>query len=193
MAQPREKKLTPDAYFEMEETSEYKSDYYAGELFAMTGASVNHSLVVSNVLTAFNNALRNSDCYVFPSDMKVELERAQHYVYPDISVVCGGIKYAANRNDVISNPVVIIEILSESTKDYDRGTKFQAYRKVFSLRDYILIDQDMVHVEYFYKNESGFWTLEEFDNPNDCLSVKSIHTELSLKDIYYRIEFTESN
>jgi Uma2 family endonuclease len=191
MGHPQEKKIiTPEEYFETEARAEYKSEYYYGEIFAMSGASVKHNLIVSNLITALNNALRKTDCFVFPSDIKVELEKAGHYAYPDVSVVCGDIEYADDRDDIITNPVVIIEVLSESTKDYDRGTKFQAYRKIPSLRDYILIDQYTCHAEHFFKNESGFWTLEEFQDINDALSVRSVNAKLPLKDIYYRIKLT---
>ncbi len=189
MGQPQEKKIiTPEEYFQMEETAKYKSEYYYGEIFAMSGASVSHNLIVSDVITSLNIALRKTHCLVFPSDIKVELDRAEHYAYPDVSVVCGDISYGADRNDIITNPIVIIEVLSESTKDYDRGTKFQAYRKISSLRDYILIDQYTRHVEYFFKNKSGQWTLEEFQDANDSFTIRSIKVELSLDNIYYRVK-----
>lgn len=187
MGQPQEKIITPEEYFEMEEAAEYKSEYYYGEIFAMS-ASVNHNLIVSDVITFLNTALRETHCLVFPSNIKVELVKAEHYAYPDVSVVCGDIRYGADRQDIITNPVVIIEVLSESTKDYDRGTKFRAYRKISSLRDYILIDQYTCHVEYFFKNESGLWTLEEFQNLNDSFMIRSVKVELSLDAIYYRVK-----
>jgi Uma2 family endonuclease len=191
MGHPQKKEIiTPGEYFETEAHAEYKSEYYYGEIFAMSGASVNHNLIVMNVGAGLYHSLKGSDCLVFPSDIKVELEKARHYAYPDVSVVCGDIEYADDRDDIITNPVVIIEVLSESTKDYDRGTKFQAYRKIPSLRDYILIDQYTCHAEHFFKNESGFWTLEEFQDMNDALSVRSVNAKLLLKDIYYRIKLT---
>ncbi|MCP4348323.1 MAG: Uma2 family endonuclease [Desulfobacterales bacterium] len=188
MGHPQEKIIAPEEYFQMEEVSEYKSEYYHGETFAMSGASVNHNLIISDVITSLNTALRKTNCLVFPSDIKVELDRGEHYVYPDVSIVCGDIRYGADRKDIITNPVVIIEVLSESTKDYDRGTKFKAYRKISSLRDYILIDQYNHHVEYFFKNESGQWILEEFHDTNDSFIIRSVNVELSLDNIYYRVK-----
>ena len=155
MGRPQEKIVRPEEYLRMEEAAEHKSEYYHGEIFAMSGASVSHNLIVMNVGASLHHSLRDSDCFVFPSDMKLELERAEHYAYPDLSVVCGKIEYAADRDDIISNPVVIVEVLSESTKDYDRGTKFRAYRRIPSLRDSVLIDQYDYGVEYFFKNEAG--------------------------------------
>ncbi len=188
MGQPQEKIITSEEYFQMEETAEYKSEYYHGEIFAMSGASANHNLIVMNVGANLHHSLKGSGCFVFPSDIKVELDSAEHYAYPDVSVVCGDIRYGAGRKDIITNPIVIIEVLSESTKDYDKGTKFQAYRKISSLRDYILIDQYTRHVEYFFKNESGQWILEEFQDANDSFTVRSIKVELSLDNIYYQIK-----
>ncbi len=140
-----------------------------------------------NVGASLHNSLMGSDCFVFPSDIKVELDRAEHYAYPDVSVVCGEIEYAAGRNDIITNPVLIIEVLSESTRDYDRGAKFQAYQKIRSLRDYILIDQYIHHAEYFFKNRRGVWTSERFQNLKDSLLVRSVNAELPLEKIYYQV------
>ena len=142
--------ISPEEYFKTEQYAEYKSEYYHGEIFAMAGTSVNHNLIAMNVVTSLNNLLRDSDCFVFSSDIKIQIEESKHYAYPDVSVVCGSIEYGANRNDIIKNPVIIIEVLSESTKDYDRGLKFQAYRKIKTLSEYILIDQYSYHVEYFF-------------------------------------------
>ncbi|MCP4113218.1 MAG: Uma2 family endonuclease [Desulfobacteraceae bacterium] len=116
----QEKIITPEEYFQMEETAEYKNEYYHGEIFAMSSASVNHNLIVVNVIASLSNALKKSDCFIFPSALKVQVVKAEHYAYPDISVVCGDIGYGADRDDIITNPVVIVEVLSESTKDYDR-------------------------------------------------------------------------
>jgi len=198
MAQPKRKilsdlvqgEISSDEYFEIEETAEYKSEYYHGEIFAMSGASVNHNLIAMNISAGLYDSLRNSDCFVFPGDIKVQVAESAHYVYPDVSVVCGEIEYGTNRDDIITNPVVIIEILSESTKDYDKGSKFQAYRKIRTLRDYILIDQYAYHVEYFSKNELGKWMLDEFENLNDLFTVKSINVDLPLNSIYFRVKLT---
>ncbi len=181
--------VSPEEYFDLEETAEYKSEYYHGEIFAMTGAYVEHNLIAMNTGSALHVALRNSDCVVFPPDIKVRVDEARHYTYPDVTVVCGDIEYAGNRDDVISNPLVIMEILSESSKDYDRGSKFTAYRKIESLKDYILIDQYERHVEYYSKIEKNKWILEEYKAPDDTIKIKSINVELSLKDIYHGIHF----
>ena len=190
MSQPQEKRLlSPREYFDGEETAEYRSEYYHGEIFAMTGASFNHNVIGGNIFASLHAKLRNSPCFVFAGDMKIQIEEDSHYAYPDLSIVCGDIKFGKNRNDIIENPIVIIEILSKSTKNYDRGDKFKSYRNIRSLRDYILIDQYACHVEHFFKNEAGRWELDEFENPDDSFGIRSVSLELSLKMIYERIEF----
>jgi len=188
MLQPKQEYISAEEYFAMEEYAEYKSEYYHGEIFAMAGASIHHNLIVSNVITALNNSLRGRDCFVFPSDIKVEVDRAKHYTYPDVTVVCGRIDFSTDRKDTVANPLIIFEILSESTADYDRGAKFRAYRKIPSLQNYITVDQYSCCVEHYYRNESGFWVLEEFDSVSDHVTFRSPDVKISLKDIYYRIE-----
>ncbi|QTA79601.1 Putative restriction endonuclease domain-containing protein, DUF820 [Desulfonema limicola] len=188
MKQAQIKYISPGEYFDMEEKSaEYKSEYYHGEIFAMTGASVNHNLIAMNTGASLHALLRDSDCAVFPGDIKIQVE-ALHYTYPDISIVCGDIEYAGNRNDVITNPVVIIEILSKSTMDYDKGSKFTAYRNIDSLEDYILIDQYSYHVEYYHKINKMEWNFKDIKDLQDSFIIKSVNAELKLSDIYYRVK-----
>jgi len=189
MLQVQKTFISAEEYFEIEEAAEYKSEYYHGEMFAMSGASFNHNVIFSNIFGNLYSALCNSDCMVFGSDMKIEMDRAKHYAYPDVSVVCGEIEFAHRRNDTIVNPVVIIEVLSESTQDYDKGLKFKAYQNIPSLKEYILIDQYSCSVEHFFKDESGKWNSEKLDNPVDTLKLRSVDAELSLKAIYYRVKF----
>jgi Uma2 family endonuclease len=185
----RKKCISADEYFEIEEIAEYKSEYYHGEIFAMSGASFNHNVIAGNVLADLHPSLRISDCFVFGSDMKVQMEEAEYYVYPDISIVCGDIRFAPRRNDTITNPIVVIEILSESTQEYDRGLKLRSYLKIPSLKDYILIDQYSYHVEYFFKNEYHQWASESFESSDDRLILRSVGVGLSLKTIYHRVKF----
>ncbi len=190
MALPQEiTVLSAQEYLEMEEHAEYKSEYYHGELFAMSGASHRHNLISGNIFGSLYHFLRDSDCFVYGSDMKIEVDKARHYTYPDLSIVCGDVRFAANRDDTVTNPVVIVEILSESTRDYDRGSKFTAYRNISSLKDYLLVDQYSCHVEYFFKDEKGRWGLEEYRSEDDCFIIKSVNAEISMKQIYHRVKF----
>jgi Uma2 family endonuclease len=171
----------------LENLAEYKSEYYHGEIFAMSGASFNHNTIAVNLIHALHSA-RKKSCRVFSSDMKVQLEKDKHYAYPDVSIVCGHIEFVENRDDMIANPTVIIEILSESTKDYDRGSKFMAYRKIRSLKEYILVDQYSVHVEHFHKTQHGFRTLKEFEHLEDELMIESADMILTLESIYSDVQ-----
>ncbi len=181
--------ITAEEYFAIEEAAEYKSEYYHGEMFAMSGASFAHNLIFSNILGNLYSKLRNADCIVFGSDMKVQLDEAKHYAYPDVSVVCGDVGFAHKRNDTIVNPVLIIEVLSESTQDYDKGFKFKAYQNIPSLKEYILIDQYSCSVEHFFKDTAGLWIYKKYDKPEDTLKICSVDAELSLKAIYHRVKF----
>ncbi len=189
--QQAEKKqyFSHEEYFDMEEAAEYKSEYYHGEIFAMSGASFSHNIIAGNTFASLHTSLRNSECTVFTSDMKIQVDEDRHYTYPDISIACGDIEFAKNRNDTIINPIVIFEVLSESTMNYDRGAKFAAYKNISSLKDYILIDQYTCHVEYFHKNEAGKWSLDEFKNQNDTFKIKSLDIEIVLDTIYNRVKW----
>jgi len=184
--QPQTKGIPPHEYLKNEKQAECKSEYYHGEIFAMTGASVNHNLISTNIIAMLVNSLKKP-CLVFPGDIKVEIDEAHHYVYPDVSVVCDDIQYGAGRNDVILNPIVIFEILSESTKDYDRGTKFAAYRRLDSLVNYIIIDQYDIQVENFTRKGNALWELMLYHNIDDRLVIPSIDVALELKAIYKNI------
>jgi Uma2 family endonuclease len=188
MLQPRKRYFSHQEYFEIEKHGEFKNEYYNGELFAMSGASHNHNVIAVNVTSALHRALYDKNCFVYAGDMKIEIDPGKHYAYPDVSVVCGDVKFAAGRRDVITNPLVIVEVLSESTADYDRGDKFRAYREIKSFQDYILIDQYSCAVEYFWKNKAGQWRPEEFRQMNESFIIRSLDVKLSLKEIYYRIE-----
>jgi len=188
MARPEKKVVSPETYFEMEKTAEYKSEYYHGEVFAMTGASARHNLMVTNMLANLHSQLQDSDCWVFPSDLKIQVDEAAHYVYPDVSVICGDVEFVEGRDDVVTNPVVIFEVLSQSTKDYDRGSKFQAYRNIDALREYLIVDQFSFFVEHFTREAPNRWVLKEYRGLEEIISLPSIDAQLGLKEIYYRID-----
>ncbi len=177
-------RLSVQEYLDREASAEVKSEYVHGELFAMTGASIPHNLVTANVITAFNNALDGKDCSVFASDTKIEIELGAHYVYPDVSVVCGDVLYGQDRNDVLANPMVVVEVLSKSTRDYDRGSKFKAYRRIGSMTDYLLVDQYAIAVEHFHRERRGFWTMAELEGEEARVKLETLEVELVLADFY---------
>ncbi len=188
MLQLQKATYTPEEYFALEERAEYKSEYYDGKLFAMAGCTPNHNQIVVNMIVAFETALRQTPCRVLTSDVRIQIDKRRHYAYPDLSVVCGTLEFAEDRRDMIANPLTIVEVLSESTRDYDRGSKFAAYRNITTLREYLLIDQDTVHVEYFHKDDNGRWVLEEYKDMDDVVTMDSLHLTLALQTIYARIE-----
>ena len=180
--------LTPKEYLALERGAEYKSEYLAGEIFAMAGTSERHNLIAGNVFAELHAQLRKRPCKVYFSDVRLKVNRTGLYTYPDVMVVCGETQFADDQQDMILNPTVIIEVLSESTEGYDRGKKFEHYRKLDSLSEYILIAQDRYHVERYVRQPDNQWLLAETDNVHDTLSLTSIACNLALADIYDKVE-----
>ncbi len=179
--------VTEAEYVEIERRSDIKHEYYQGEMFAMAGASRKHNIISSNIIRDLGNQLRQGPCRVFPSDMRVKIDRIRKYVYPDVSVVCNKDEFTDEEEDTITNPDLIIEILSDSTEAYDRGHKFAHYRKLTSLKEYVLISQDERKIEIFTKNESGYWLYAETDEDRFEIILKSVSCKLNLNDVYEKV------
>ena len=179
---------SPEEYLALEETAEYKSEYYRGELFAMVGASVNHNQIVSNLHASLHLHLKHKPCRVFMSDLRLWMQEANLYTYPDLLVVCGTLAFAPGRNDTITNPMLIIEVLSESTQAYDRGRKFEFYRTLPTLKEYLLIDQYRFYVEQFSKNSENKWVFSEYTPSQKKLILSSLDFQLSFQDLYDKVE-----
>ena len=190
MAVPAKKKsISISEYFEMEEKSDIRHEYYKGEIFAFAGASINHGRIIGNINSKFLQKLANKNCESFSSDLKVRIEEVDLFTYPDILVICDKPEFYKDRDDTVLNPVLIIEVLSGSTKNYDRGEKFEFYRTVKSLQDYILVDQRRVHVEHFVRSAENKWVLTETSDINSSLEISNLKLEISLEEIYDRVEF----
>ncbi|HEX8316003.1 MAG TPA: Uma2 family endonuclease [Flavisolibacter sp.] len=185
---PAPKYISIKEYLAAEETSDVKHEYYKGEVFAMAGRSIAHNRIVRNVLTALDNFLQDKGCEVFPSDLKVYNEANTLFTYPDISIVCGEAERWNHRNDTITNPVVLIEILSKSTQGYDRGQKFHLYRSIPSVKEYILISSFETLVERYTKQAAGFWNFRETANPEDLFQIESIGFPCPVKELYRNVE-----
>ncbi len=181
------KHLTVEAYFELAETAQGRIEYCNGEVFAMAGAPLNHNRITINISSLLNARFKGGPCEVFARDLRVQIEKDRHYLYPDIVVVCNGLDLMEGRFDTIVNPAVIMEVLSDSTKDYDRGSKFTPYRTIPTLTDYILIDQEAVHIEYFSRESRGVWRLRELFDMDGVLAIGSIDTILLISEIYDRV------
>jgi Uma2 family endonuclease len=189
MQQPARKYYTPAEYLAREDAAEYKSEYYRGEIFAMAGGSINHNRIVGNLHGKLNRAILNKNCEAFMNEMKVWIEAEQLFTYPDILVICGKPQFYQDRDDIITNPLLIIEILSDSTKNYDRGEKFKFYRSILSLKEYVLIDQYTIHVEQFYLESPGKWIFTEYREADNVLKLVSVDFQVVLKELYERVEF----
>lgn len=178
------KKYTIEEYLEMEQTSQEKHEYYQGEVFAMSGPKVPHGIISGNTFLALGNQLKGKRCRPFNGEQRIHIEQNTLFTYPDIFVVCGEIETRNNDDWNILNPTVIVEILSPSTRDYDRGQKFKLYRDIPSLKEYVLIDSESINVEIFFLNNEGYWELREHKSIEDSFVLKSIQVKLDLKEIY---------
>ena len=179
--------ITPQEYLERERRAETKSQYFQGEIFAMTGASREHNLIAGNTLTSLNQRLRDRDCEVYPSDMRVKVSPSGLYTYPDVTVVCGEPQFEDAELDTLLNPKVLFEVLSPSTADYDRGGKFAQFRRLPSLQEYVLISQDRPLVEHYVRQPQNQWMLTETESLDDTLVLSSIDCELPLAEIYLKV------
>ena len=180
--------LTPEEYIAAERKATLKSEYLSGEIVAMSGASLAHNLITMNTGNGLYNQLMESGCRVLASDMRVGISAGVSYFYPDIVVVCDEPRFEDDVFDTLINPQVVIEVLSDSTANYDRGEKFRRYRQLESLQEYILISQDQVHIEHHLR-QGKQWVLSEFSELENVLPLTSIGAELSLRQIYRFVEF----
>ena len=176
--------VSPDEYLALERKAEFKSEYMEGLVYALAGASRRHNLIVGNTVTALNIQLRERNCRVYPSDIKVKIRTANRFFYPDVSVVCGDDEFVDGEQDVILNPTVIVEVSSESTAAFDRGKKFLSYQQIESLRDFVLISQDEVMVEGYARQGNETWLYTKMTGLEGQLTLPSIKCQLLLRDVY---------
>ena len=173
----------------LETAAEFKSEYRDGLIIPMAGGTPNHNRIILNFGGALNFALRGQAYQVFTSDLRLWIPQVRLYTYPDVMVVSGQLQFAEGRRDTITNPIIIVEVLSESTANYDRGDKFRLYRTIPTLQEYILISQAEMHVEQFAKTSDNKWILSEDDDENSILTLNSIQFQISFRDIYDKVEF----
>lgn len=181
-------KISIAEYLEMENASPEKHEYYKGEVFAMAGAKVPHNIITRNLFGWLIQKLRGNRCQPFNSDQRIHIELNTLFTYPDISVICGDIITLNNDNYNVLNPSVIIEVLSPSTRNYDRGEKFRLYRDVITLKEYILVDSESVNIEVFRLNANNHWELEEHRKDSESLHIHAINISLLLSEIYERTD-----
>jgi Uma2 family endonuclease len=178
------RKLTVGEYLEFERGSLEKHEYYQGEVFAMSGASNLHNKIFSNLFGELTSRLKRNPCKPYGSDMRVHIPENTLFTYPDISIFCGDILLQDSDEDTAIGPTVIIEILSPSTKNYDRGDKFKLYRAIPSLKEYVLVDSESINIEAFRVNSNGHWELEEYKSSTENLHFPFLQFSVPLTDIY---------
>ena len=184
-------KMSIEAYLEMENVADEKSEYYKGEIFAMSGAKVPHNTIAGNLFIGIGQKLKGKKCKPFNSDQRIHIPSNTLFTYPDISIICGEVISLNNDDYNVLNPTVIFEVLSRSTKNYDRGEKFKLYRDISTLKEYILVDSESIHVEVFRLNENGHWELEEYNSPTETVIIKAIDERISLSEIYDDVQISK--
>ncbi|PZN72735.1 MAG: hypothetical protein DM484_23955 [Candidatus Methylumidiphilus alinenensis] len=185
-------KLTPEEYLAQERSAEFKSEYYHGKIYAMSGASREHNQISSNITASLVVKLLDKPCSVYANDMKVWIDKAHKYTYPDLIVACDPQHFEDEHTDVLLNPSVIIEILSDSTETYDRGLKFFHYQRIDSLCEYLLISQKFCHVEKYERQANNLWVYSEFHEMNDEVTINAINCKILLSEIYRKVNLKET-
>lgn len=187
------KYVSVESYLAMEATSQAKHEYYAGEIYAMAGANVPHNRIVRNTLSAIDASLRGKNCEVFPSDLKINVKTKSSFVYPDLSIVCNGLQFYEDRNDIITNPSVIIEVMLLHTERYDHGKKLMLYRQLPSLQEYLLISSMEMRAEKFTRTSTDTWSMKEYTLPEAVVPLDSINHQIMLSELYRDVLFEEAS
>ncbi len=189
-ALPKKKKYTPEQYLALEEKAEYKSEYVNGYIFKMAGGTEAHITISFNATKLFADRLRRK-CRAYQSDMKVWVEEVGTYFYPDVTVVCGERRFHKGKRDIVENPILLVEVLSQSTKEYDKNDKFFTYQHIESFQEYVLISQNQPAVQQYIRQTDGGWKYKATIGLNSKVYFESVDATLSLQDIYDLVEFEE--
>jgi Uma2 family endonuclease len=184
-------KMTVEEFLAFERSSDEKHEYYDGVIIAMSGAKRAHNTISTNITGLLWQQLKGKDCENFSSDMRVFVPKTRLYAYPDIVVVCGELQFLDDVPDTLTNPLVLIEILSDSTESYDRGKKFENYRAIDSLQEYVLVSQDRAAIDKYVKHGDGFWRLTDATGLGSAITLESIECTLNLADVYNKVRFPE--
>lgn len=185
---------TLEEYLELDHNSEEKIEFRDGHVFMLAGASASHNRIQRNTLIALAGKLRRRNCEVFPSDMRVGVPAYPPYRYPDLSALCGrAIIETPGKQDILTNPSLIVEVLSDSTAEFDRGYKFTYYKSIKSFTEYILVAQDRAHVSQFVKQEENVWLNREYNDIGDKFHLASLDREIELRELYESVEFPETD
>jgi len=185
----RAQRITETEYLDLERHAEFKSEFFAGEVFPMSGGTPLHSQIATNLAAELRNELKGKRCVPYNSDLRLKVEATGLLTYPDLSVVCGPLQLATGTDDTVVNPTVIVEVLSDSTEAYDRGKKFENYRLMPSLREYLLVSQKEPRIEQFVRHENEQWLLREAAGLQASLSLPSLEIKISLAEVFAGVEF----
>ncbi|MDM8545609.1 Uma2 family endonuclease [Candidatus Venteria ishoeyi] len=179
----------PDAkaYLASERKAKERHEFVDGIIYAMSGASEAHNLITANITSELHFQMKCRPCKTYSSDMRVKIDTAGHYVYPDVIALCDKAKLEDAHGDTLLNPAVIFEVLSESTETYDRGRKFSLYRELGSVREYLLVAQDKQHIEHYRRQADGQWLLRVLDEADGKINLESLDCTLEMVDIYAKV------
>jgi Uma2 family endonuclease len=184
-------RLSPEEYLAIERAAEFRSEYYDGAMYAMSGASHPHNVINVNLVRELSSALRKRGCFVVSSDARLRVSPGRVYTYPDIMAGCAPPKFADDQKDTLLNPALVIEVLSPSTEAHDRGYKFAQYRQLESIREYVLVSQSEPRVERFERQVDGRWVLAEHVGLDAICRFESVDCSIPLADIYENVAFGE--
>jgi Uma2 family endonuclease len=187
--QVQQRYYTPEEYLALEETAEQKSEYRDGKIVPMTGGTTNHNQISLNISLALSTIFRRQDYRIYMADVRLWIPEKRIYTYPDVMVIAGRPEYYSNRRDTVTNPQVLIEVLSESTRAYDRSEKFQAYSTIASFQEYILVDQTKISIEQFSKTGIKQWAFRLYDEEDEAIELTSVPVQIALADLYDKVEF----
>jgi Uma2 family endonuclease len=183
----------PEEYLELEEQAEYRSEYRDGEIIAMTGGTTNHNKIALNFAASLKYGLRKKNYDVYISDVRLWILRYRQHTYPDVMIIQGEPIYATENNTTVINPLLIAEVSSKSTSNYDQSDKFMYYRSIPEFKEYILINQYQYHVMQYVKTNDGKWIFTELESESDILTLQTIDFQIALSEIYEQVNFTQSN
>ncbi len=187
--QTEKRYYTPEEYLELEETAEYKNEYLNGEIIPMAGETTNHNKIAGNFYKRFPLKINNQDYDIYMEGVRLWLPEYRFYTYPDIMVIQGQPIYYGKGKLNVTNPQIIVEVLSQSTQGYDRGNKFKFYRSIATFQEYILIDQYSYTVEQYLKQSEDKWSISFHEGENTILQLASVDWQISLQDLYQRVDF----
>jgi Uma2 family endonuclease len=189
LVQNKEKFYSPDEYRELEETAEFRNEYRDGKIVQMSGGSINHSRIIRNLSRVLGNLLEGQPYELFHNDLRLWIPRYRRGTYPDVMVIEGEPVFNEGRSDEILNPILIVEVLSKSTNNFDKDDKFRFYRSIPELREYVLVSQYEFLVEQYIKTDSNEWLFREYEGETAIVSFASVGVQMSMSEIYVKVVF----